>query len=324
MFDLFKLTADFVKTWHSAPILSWVRAARLYRAGHYESAIPHYERGLQKHSAHSAASFARYELAHCLLKVQRFAEAESHLRLLILQHPADREPYLRLVKLTMWQGLFHEAGLMAARAAQRFQPDAELVGLALWCFVNTGGCSELIREVLELSQQLPAKERQGTPLIRAALGWHWYHSGEKGLGAREVAGVSLSRERHSVEAILAHAEILLELKHTDVAREHLRRALALRPGYPLTLALLAKTYLVSESYQPDHAAQLALEACRSSGWRSARMLHLYADTQHRLGEYSTAMMMAQRAHHQAQRVVARYPELPALEALISQLDSRTF
>jgi hypothetical protein len=54
------------------------------------------------------------------------------------------------------------------------------------------------------------------------------------------------------------------------------------------------------------------------------MLHLYADTQHRLGEYSTAMMMAQRARHEAQQVVARYPELPALEALISQLDSRSF
>jgi len=36
------------------------------------------------------------------------------------------------------------------------------------------------------------------------------------------------------------------------------------------------------------------------------------------------MMMAQRARHEAQKVVARYTELPALEELISELDSRSF
>lgn len=324
MVNVLKLTLAFVRTWRSAPIIDWIRASRFYRAGLLEAAIPLYERGLHRHSAHNAASFARYELAHCLMRVQRFADAEAHLRLLIIQHPQDREPYVRLVKLTMWQGRFHEAGLMAARAAQRFQPDPELVGLALWCFVSTGGCGELIKEVLELNEQLPIKERQATPLIRAALGWHWYREGEKGIGAREVATVALSAERHSVEAALTYAEILLEGGHLLLAREQLRRALSLRPGYPLTLGLLAQSYLAAESYQPAHAAELALEACRASGWRSVRLLHLYAETQHRLGEYSTAIMMAHRARHEAQQVVARYSELPALERLISGLDSRSF
>lgn len=321
MRDLCRLTVHFIKIWRSLPVLSWIRAALLYRAGCHEAAISLYERGLKRHPIHPAAFCARLDLADCLFRVQRFSDCEEHLRILMLQRPDERAPYLRLVKMKMWQGLFHDAGLVAIRSARRLESDAELVGLALWCFMSARSCPELVRELLAVERLMPSQRRNDGCLLRGVLGWYWYEHGERQKGAAELARVALSGERQSVEVILAFAEVLLNADRVTQARDSLHRALALRPGYPLTLSLLARCYLHTDCYQPHYAVQLATEACRSSGWRSARMLHLLAEAHYRRGEYSTAMMMAQKAHHETRHVPVHYPDLAALEELLSALDS---
>lgn len=322
MRELGVLAVDFIKNWRTLPVLSWVRAARLHRAGRHDAALRFYEQGLERHPTHPAAFFARLDLVDCLLRINRFADAESHLRLLTIQRPDDRTPYVRLVKMKMWQGLFHEAGLMAIRSARRLHPDPELVGLALWCFMSAQSCSELVKEVLTVERLLPPQRRRENVLLQGVLGWYWHAQGEHQRGAAELRRVALSSGRQSVEVLLAHAEILLHSGHAIPAREQLQRALALRPGYPLTLSLLAQSYLDPDSYEPHYAVQLATEACRSAGWRCARMLHVLAEALNRTGEYSSAMMMAQKARHEARLVISQYPELDALEELLSDLDSR--
>mgnify|MGYP006267194269 CR=1 FL=1 len=322
MYQFFLLSIDFVRAWRTVPKLSWVRAARAHRAGLYEAAVGQYERGLLASPNHPAAFCARLDLAQCLVTLQRFQQAEDHLRLLVLQRPDDRRPYIRLVKLKMWQGLFHEAGLMAIRAAKRFAPDAELIGLAAWCFVSAGSSRELLDEAFELELALSPEERAGESVIQAARNWDWYRDGERKSSVQELHRLSHSPRRQSVEAILAYASVLIDLGLVKEAREELNRVLTLRPGYPLTMALLAQCYLNPKSYKPEFAAQLALDACRGSGWRSAQLLHLSADAQFRRGEFSTAKMMAERAHHEARLITSRYPNIAALEELISDLDTQ--
>lgn len=321
MRELCSLTVDFIKTWRTLPVLPWIRAARLHRAGQHDAARHLYEQGLERNPTHPAAFCARLDLAHCLLRGQHFSDAEGHLRLLTLQRPDDRTPYIHLVKSKMWQGHFHEAGLMAIRSARRLHPDPELVGLALWCFMSARSCPELVKEVLSVEKLLPSKGRKDNVLPQGVLGWYWYVQGEYRGGIAELRRVS-SFGQQSVEVMLAFAEVLLDAGQVGQAREQLHRALGLRPGYPLTLSLLSQCYLDPDLYEPHYAVQLATEACRASGWRSARFLHILAEALTRTGEYSTAMMMAQKARHEARRVISQYPELAALEELLSDLDSR--
>ena len=78
------------KTWKTIPILEWVQAAALFRSGEYRLAEKFYRKGLKRHPNHIAHHCARLDLAYCLFKLGRLAEAEQELKQVALSLPEMR------------------------------------------------------------------------------------------------------------------------------------------------------------------------------------------------------------------------------------------
>ena len=322
MIRFFSALHQWWVTWGTLPVFSWVRAARLYKAGHFAAASKLYEKGLSGYPNHPASNCARIDLAYCLFRQQQYEAAERQLRLVISQLPKAREAYYRLARMHMWTGNYLEAAWTFRRALQHVPSDADFVAGFLTSVIENGGPGYLVREaqraLLELSEEDLAK---GKVLIaRALLAMQNRDVKEAERLLRDL----VQQPAAPCDAFVYYAELLVKQGKVANARRYLRIAMAISPNNPRVLSSFANTYLQPGAfYNPEYARQLATTAAQNTGWLSPWALHTLAEAFYHEGDKMSALIMASKAKDVGNQRLGIYREEKILDQLIASLQEGT-
>lgn len=321
MFSGTKVFFKWWATWKSIPVLSWVRAALLYKAGRFEQAISMYNKGLERHPRHPARYCARLDKAYCLFKLKRFEEAETILRQVIVELPRSREAHIRLARLHMWTGNYLEAAWCARRALLSVPHDAELVAIFLISLLENGGPSYLVNDAI--GEFLKANPPANDPILDVARACLLMHRGEREKAVTLLNEV-VALPNPPFEAYMYLGEALLKNGQASQARKQLRMALTLAPEYPRLLSLCAESYFVGGTfYNPDYARQLATTAAQNANWLSPWAMHTLAEAYRLSGDRMAALIMASKAKEVGIERLGSYRNSKRLDDLIDNLSSTT-
>lgn len=135
-------------------------------------------------------------------------------------------------------------------------------------------------------------------------GFFYYSRGTLFLatGRREEAirdlGECIRREPKDPDAYVVRARALTEKRMYTQAREHLEKAVAVRPNYPFALNSLAwlRATCVDDSVRDGQTAvRLASKACELSEWKNPRHLDTLAAAYAETGDFEKAVEMEKRA-----------------------------
>jgi len=321
--ETIKLSFKWWNTWHTLPVLAWVRAAALYRTGHYQEAERHYLSGLQKYTDHPASLCARLDLSYCLFKTGDLEESERHLRYVTTRAPENREAFMRLARLQMWTGHAVEAAWTMRRALQKGQLDSEIVATFLLAVLDAEGPVYLLSEAMQYAQGLSDAAPEQCDRLKLAFARFDIAHGEYEKGRAAIAEMAC-RENAIFEAILYFSEILVKEGKIAHARRQLRRAMSASAEHPRLLSVLAQSYLKSGPfYNPEFARQHATKACQATRWMSPREMHVMAEAYFHTGDKISALLIASRAKQAGNRLMGSYPESRNLDQLIESLSAGT-
>lgn len=310
------------KTWKTLPVIAWVRAASLYKQGHFQKACEYYKVGLRNAPNHPAAICAKLDLSRCLQKQGEFQESEAILRGVILSMPSVKEAHLRLALLQMWTGRALEAAWTMRRALRHLQPDPDLVATFTLALIENGGPAYLLKEAQRLLQNISVEHglHHKLEIAKARLA---IINGERDKGRQALAKLATD-EPTTLEAIISFAEVLFEENEVTYAREQLRRAMVGAPDHPRVLSLFARSYLKSGMYySPEFAKQLSIQACQNTCWQSPREMHILAEAYYHLGEKASALLVASKAKQVGSKLLGAYRDVKNLDRLIEDLSSGT-
>ncbi len=317
-----KTLKDWWNAWGTFPIIPWVKAANLYKDKRYSQAISLYQKGLEKHSSHKAATCAKFDLAYCYFKTKNYEKSENILRQVIKDNPSESESYIRLAKLLNWIGNPVEASWVLRRAIDTIGVESELVIHYCYSVIEAGLDTRLFKDAIEflLQVQKGAKKDFRIDIIKAAFA---LARGERNKG-RIVLSALVNRDKVSFEAHLYFSEILLQEKRVPHALRHLRRALSIRPNHPRILSLLAEAYLLKgDFYNPQYAVQLSTLAAQETNWLSPACMHVLAESYRHSGDKMSALVMASKAKDTNIDRIGSYRKVEHLEELIDTLSSST-
>lgn len=304
------------------PVISWIQAAHLYRAGRYEEARGLYEFGLSRHPLHPARVSALLDLSHCLFKLRRLDDAEVVLRRAVNSAPSEREAYIRLARLQLWLGYATEAAWTVRNCLQRISPDPELISILLTAVVESGGVSYLVREATEHLQNLHA-EPEAYPRLEVAKARFEMLTGSCEEGREKLSKLA-SLDRGPFDAVVAFAETLISEGKIAYARHHLHRALIVAPEHPKVLGLIARTYIEDGAFfDPEAAVQLATKACQATAWRGVHEMHVLARSYALMDDKISALLIASKAKDTGRRLLGSYKEAKDLDDLITTLSVGT-
>ena len=321
MLSYLSLTRNWWRTWRTLPVITWVRAAALYRAGNFVQAQKMYEKGLEKYRGHPAEYCARLDLAYCLFKIREFEEAEKHLRYVVTNYPNSREGYVRLAKLQLWTGHPLDASWTVRRAIRQLELDAELVAYFIISVLENGGPSYLIREALEACDKV-GNNRDNPDFVAACARLDMIRGNEE-KGRQELEALT-KRIDVSFQALILFAEVLLSEGEITRARRELKRAMQAEPENPRVLSLFAEVYLSDGAfYNPQFAVQLATQACQNTNWTSPRAMHVLAESFYATGDKVSALVMASKARKEGTRLLGEYKDVRNLDRLIENLTGQS-
>ena len=314
--------AKWWKTWKTLPVLHWVQAAALYRAGEYRLAEKFYRKGLKRHPEHIASFCARLDLAYCLYKQGKIAESEQELKYVTINLPQMREAHLRLARLQLWKGHALDAAWTIRRALRVLTPDEELIGTFLNAVIENEGPWYLMDEAREFTQRLSAKQIN-SPKIRAPLAY--LEISQNGCSDAQIELEAICESENSPpESMILLSQVLLESGKVLQARRLLRRALVTLPEHPRVLNLLARSYLMSGAlYNSEYAKQLATQACQLTEWSSPRDMHMLAEAFYHVGDKVSALIIASKAKEEGTRLLGSYRDVKSLDQLIDSLSTGT-
>jgi len=309
---------NWYKTWHTFPIIPWIKAAELYRKGEYSLAEDLYRKGLEKHPFHEAGYCARLDLSHCLFKLGKFTEAKEELKFIVNQVPTLREAYIRLARLQMWVGENLEAVWTMRKALKEVAHDGELISMFIGAALEHGSQGYLMKEAEEALLKLSEEERQNRKVEVAASRLEMLR-GDYQKGRSRLASLA-SEPSAPFEAVVAYGEVLLQEGRVAIARQQLRRALMVVPNHPKVLTLFAKSYLKSGPYNnADFAKQLGISACQHSGWLCTESLHILAEAYQALDDKLSALATAVRAKETGSKLLSGYKNVRNIDQLIAEL-----
>ncbi len=314
----FQVYMQWWRTWKTLPVCSWIKAARLYRAGRYVQAEELYRRGLKRFSHHPASCSARLDLAYCLFKQRKVTDSERELRSIIIQFPNYREGYVRLARVQLWIGRGADAALTLRRAVQYFADDAEINALLLLCLIDQKASRYLISEAIngiKRARELSPEHK----LLKIAEARCVYFLGEQPRGKMLLAELALE-DPALFDAVLAYAEVLIEEKNYDDGLRHLRRALQVSPNHPRVLAMMAQIYLTdSPLFNPEFSQQIAISACQNTSWSSVRDLAILAESYRAQGDKMAALVVANKARSIGGQGRVEHRQAETLDRLIESL-----
>lgn len=232
------------RIWRSRPVISWLRAAKLFRASKYRLAAKLYSQGLEERPGHPAASCARLDLAYCLVQLGELSEAQAVLESVLSLESILPEASVLAGRLHIFKGDLSSAlsVLDQALSAQPLNPKlAAYFGLYAWCqgsgIIRDRKHFERLQRISE-SYDWNSKERQ---LIETAFAAHTIRFIGKEAAEQLLARVLASGFAPD-EAYLLRAQMFLEKGQRIVARDHFNRAMRMAPFDPRPLIGIASTY----------------------------------------------------------------------------------
>lgn len=298
----------------------WVKAAAFYRRGAFREASLWYEKGLAQNPSHPARFSARVDLAFCLQKLGKLAEAKEHLRYVINHQPDFREAYLRLTRLQLLLGHAVEASWTVRSALRVLLVDAELLGLYLYAALETNSVPDVRNEALRLIDTSPDEKLQDS-LLRFCLLRKEIEAGNIVYAWEELTSF-IDSEPRCVEAMLYFSRILMRSQQFSLAKSYLDKALRERPDSPAVLASLATFYLSkSDFFNPAYALQLAQSACQVSEWSNPRSLITLANAYFVSGDRGAALLVASRAKDIRSSLLEVFRDEERLETFIQGLSA---
>ncbi len=314
----FQVYMQWWRTWKTLPVCSWIKAARLYRAGQYAQAEQLYRRGLKRFSQHPANCSARLDLAYCLFKQRKVVDSERELRTIITDFPNYREGYVRLARVQLWVGRCADAALTLRRALQFFSTDAEINALLLLCLIDQKASRYLIGEAItgvKRARELAPEHK----LLKIAEARCVYFLGEQQRGKLMLSELALE-DPALFDAVLAYAEVLVEEKNYEEGLRHLRRALQVSPNHPRVLSMMAHIYLTDSAlFNPEFSQQIAISACQNTSWSSVRDLAILAQSYRAQGDKMAALVAANKARSLGGQGYVAHQEARTLDRLIDSL-----
>lgn len=314
------LYARWWQTWKSLPVKPWVKAAAFYRGGSFREASLWYQKGLAQNPFHPARFSARVDLAFCLQKLGKLAEAKEHLRYVINNQPDFREAYLRLARLQLLLGHAVEASWTVRSALRFLSTDAELLGLYMFSAFETNSAPDVRNEALRLIDTI-TNEQHKDSLLKFCLLRREIEAGNIVYAWEELTSF-IDSEPRCVEAMLYFSRILIRSQQFSMAKGYLDRALRERPDNPVVLASLAAFYLAkSEFFNAAYALQLAQSACQASEWSNPRALITLANAYFVSGDRGAALLVASRAKDVRSSLLEIFRDEERLESFIQGLSS---
>jgi tetratricopeptide (TPR) repeat protein len=317
-------------TWKSLPVISWIKAASLFRAKQYSKALEFYKEGLVRHSKHPAAYCARLDLAYCYFKQGSLLEAEEELRFLCTGFPELKEAHKRLARLQIWTGQSLEAAWTMKRAAGRLQKkgkslDPECAALFVFAALESDAPAFVLKEAIAIARQaaVNCEGEKDSAMLAAARAYTLVKRGDRNRGLmalEEIVG-----GRHApFEALIFYIETLLDDNRIEKARYELRKAVSVAPRCPRVLSLLAEAYLKTGGiYNAQYAIQLATAACQEGGWQSPREMHVLARAYLKFGDRISALVVASKARDAGSKLLGSYYNTRCLNRLIADLQRST-
>ncbi|MCB0333459.1 MAG: tetratricopeptide repeat protein [Bdellovibrionales bacterium] len=310
------------RTWKTLPVYSWVKAAKHYKEGKFETAAHWYERGLKRHKNHPAELCARLDLAYCLFQGKKLEEAESHLKFVAHHMPHSKEAHLRLARLQLWTGRSLDAAWTMRRALRSSPHEPELVAFFMYSVLDNGGPKYLLKEAIDAS--LCIEEEAEFNLLLEATKARVSQIRGKGAGAQEYLERLAGNEKAPLEVLLIVGELAIKDREIAKARRYLRKALSISPDHPRVLSLLAESYLQSGPfYNPDYAQQLVTTACQNTNWLSPREMHVLAEAYYHQEDKISALIIASKAKEEGSRLLGTYRDAAMLDRLIENLSTGT-
>ncbi|MCB0318827.1 MAG: hypothetical protein KDD56_08725, partial [Bdellovibrionales bacterium] len=204
------------------------------------------------------------------------------------------------------------------RALQQIPADQDLAGLFLFCVVDNQEPYFLLQEAKAIAEICYDKQHS-SKIYETAVALYKYYFEDEHAGYLELEKI-ITAKQVPLDAIIAFAEILLSLEKTAEANAVLHKGLKSEPNSPRILTLLAQTYLQDDSLKnPDYAVQLALSACQNSNWLSPRELHVLAEAYAEKGDIMSALIAANKAKQEGERLLGNYRHSQSLSKLISYL-----
>jgi Flp pilus assembly protein TadD len=178
----------------------------------------------------------------------------------------------------------------------------------------------LIDEAQELCKRVTAGDISNNIKIRSGLAYLSLQRGDED-GRVELEAITES-EQAPAEALVLYGKILLNEEKVAQARRMFRRALVLVPNNPCIQSLLAKSYLSAGAlYNSEYAKQLATQACQQAEWSSPRDMHILAEAYYHTGDKASALIIANKAKEEGNRLLGAYRDVKSLEQLIDSLQT---
>lgn len=307
------------KRWRTLPVWPWLLGAYYFRRKNYDRAAEFYRIGLELRFDHRAARYAQLDYSFCLLKSNRWREAEHELISLIQDKAAPREAFILLSRLELYLGRPRVAAQVLKRLARRKPKDIGAKLCLMEALVAVGDPVpeiedrrrelEVLKEELDLDHKLrPALE---TAIASCEIKFGNRSYGEK-LLSRVIAGGA-----YPIESLVMRSKALLERGRVEQAKSALQRAIKLKPDYPFAYSMLARAYLMSLDEENVEAALfLAEESCRLTYWQNPMLLRVLADCYEVNEDPLAALLIAKKTHELAKR---RYKLAERLEPFKSHV-----
>lgn len=278
--SFFNASLKWSWTWKSVPVGSWVKGGRCFKDKNYRLAVLHYKKGLERYPNHKASEAARIDLAYCHYRLNEINEALAVLSYCIKQRSRNRDIYTLASRLYMCLGHPNEASKCLDSYLQ-IKPD-DVLALSALMHVQLSSVKCSLSEIQATKAMLLRGKARlkrfdyNLSFVETALAHYeiCYGDDEK---AQRIMSRVLATGSAPFEAVLLHAEILLDKGLCVQARGNLGRAISVLPEDPRPLVLLARSYLIKGvDYNPNWALDIAHAACRLSLWENALCLSVYS------------------------------------------------
>lgn len=301
-----RLALEWWRTWHSLPVVSWIRGAQLFLAHDFKSAAVFYKRGLDLNRSHPARDCALVDLAYCHYREQRLEVALRILSLVREGSVALRDAFVLKAKIHDILGRTDKARRVLCEGLEQFPDDIKIL-LSYFHFAlfnqETDARLESLKERLVSAKQDILLDDERRVAIDSALAHYEICLGNELRGERLLLK-ALSSGRAPFEAVILYGERLLDQSRVLQAREQLNRALRLSPRNPRPLRMLAESYFFFDDFKElDFAEQLAVQANRLADWKNFQNLELLQSILQEKGDNLGAELYREMAYRLKERYI---------------------
>jgi tetratricopeptide (TPR) repeat protein len=264
------------KLWRSIPVVDWIRAAELFRAGEFKRAAFYYDRGIQLNPKNPAIYCAKLDHAYCVYQLGEPAKAKTLLEELTAAAPL-KDAHLILAKIQLALGKNADAVSTMKRCLSFCSDDLQVALCYAHVMFESDSPAITMKLVKDFINTFREKLSIDDPMhvaVDTALATYECYFGDEELGERLLSR-ALASGVAPFEAIMLRGERWLEQGRVTQAREQLDRAAKGCPTDPRPYLRLAESYLLNgELLEPKYSVQLATVACRLSNWENKECLEV--------------------------------------------------